>query len=312
MFNPLIPTIMKKSLFSLAILLIAAALTSCNKDIIDDTEGVTTKAAYILNSDSRPISNGQIVPVILAVDKPRGGNVSCSDVSEAFSTTFDLCGDKLDFGNFDLDSDLEFNGDFPEWLDVTVTDSKFVSFTLHNSGDVCYKVGAVIVKGSNSANVYFYEDGALSDSGLAAPLNSSGTPAGLSNLTFCFVKCDVPVNLVVAFKSFVTGETFVTSGAYITSYPLVLGGSYPLYWEGYDLDRFLVGHLTITDANADGYWEITADNFVNPIYQFVKPHLYVGTAESFSLDYKNYPYPDPKVIITATNTWTFVLPFKMP
>jgi len=302
---------MKRLNFLPALLVIITVIISCSKDNAYDPEGVIMKDAYVLNSDSRPVSDGLITPVILAVDKPRGGNVSCADVGQAMGTTFDLCGDRLNYGNYDLDPEMEFDGSFPDWLDVSVINGTYVTFSVNNSGETCYKVGAVIVKGGNSANVYYYEDGSLGDSGLAAPINSSGLPAGLSNLTFCFVECDEPVNLVVAFKSFVTGETFVTTGAYITSYPLVLGGSYPLYWEGYDLDKFLVGHLTITDANTDGYWEITVDNYINPSFQFVKPHLYVGTPEGFSLDYKNYPYPDPKVIIAPTDTWTFVLPFPL-
>jgi hypothetical protein len=171
-------------------------------------------------------------------------------------------------------------------------------------GDKKYKVGAVIVKGSNAANVYYYPGGIMEDSYLSAPLNASGKPAGLSNLSFCFVECEQP-QLVVGFKSYTTNSAWVTTGAFITSYPLALGGSYPLYlWGDASL---LVGHLTITDINTDGHWEITVDNYVNPAYQFIQPFLYVGPAAGFSLEYQNYPYPDLKVIIAPVDTWTFVL-----
>lgn len=308
---------MKTIKFLPVILVIMTAIISCSKDAGSDPEGIIMKDAYVLNNDSRPISAGLITPVILAVDKPRGGNVSCTDVEQAFETEFDLCGDKLNFGNYDLDSEMEFDGSFPEWLEVTVTNGTYVSFSVNNSGETCYKVGAVIVKGGNSANVYYYENGTNGDSGLASPVNSSSLPAGLSNLTFCFYECEAPPELVVAFKSLTSGPAyFVTTGAYLNSapasYPLVIGASYPIYYEGNEVASMIVGHLTITDSNADGYWEITADNFIMPAVQYIRPYLYVGTAEGYlNLTYTNYPYPDPKVTISPVNTWTFILPYQL-
>jgi hypothetical protein len=63
---------------------------------------------------------------------------------------------------------------------VDVTDGTYVAWSS------TFGIGAVIVKGSNDANVYVYELQRTSDSGLAAPLNASGGSAGLSNLTFCW------------------------------------------------------------------------------------------------------------------------------
>lgn len=45
---------------------------------------------------------------------------------------------------------------------------------------------AVIVKGGNNANVYDYDPESQGDSGLASPENSSGGPAGVSHIDFCF------------------------------------------------------------------------------------------------------------------------------
>ena len=56
-------------------------------------------------------------------------------------------------------------------IDVTVTAGTYVAWTSTNG------VGAVIVKGSNDANVYVYNPQQTSDSGLASPINSSGSPA---------------------------------------------------------------------------------------------------------------------------------------
>ncbi|MCJ7448002.1 MAG: hypothetical protein MUO72_09925 [Bacteroidales bacterium] len=203
---------MKKLNFLFASLFMVASLVSCKKDnmeqgvLMSGQNDFSTFAAAIINNESSPISDGLITPVIIS-GANRGGNRTCAEVAEAFNTSFDLCGDKLSYGDFDLDGDYEFSGAFPVGLDVTITDGKFVSFTMSNTGATCYKIGAVIVHGGNKANIYFYANGTLSDGGLAAPLNSSNTPAGLSNLTFCFVECEN--NLVIAVKSW-----YWESGAY--------------------------------------------------------------------------------------------------
>jgi hypothetical protein len=49
-----------------------------------------------------------------------------------------------------------------------------------------------------------------------------------------------------------------------------------------------------------------------PAVQYIRPYLYVGTAEGYlNLTYTNYPYPDPKVTISPVNTWTFILPYQL-
>jgi hypothetical protein len=50
---------------------------------------------------------------------------------------------------------------------------------------------AVILKGSDAANVYVYDENCQSDFGLASPIaGGSGKPAGLSNITFCWTECE--------------------------------------------------------------------------------------------------------------------------
>lgn len=179
----------------------ASVFASCTRESTEDSS-VMLKVATI-SQRSLPVSAVGITPVILTVDKRKGGNVTCADVAQAYSISFDLCGDKLDYGDYDFDGDYEFNGSFP--LEVKVKGA-FVSFTTGNNSclkiaDQYYKVGAVIVKGGNAANVYYYEEGILSDAGLSSPANSNGKPAGLSNLTFCFVECGEPQSSVIALKA---------------------------------------------------------------------------------------------------------------
>lgn len=199
---------MKKMLHLLTVLLLTAAIISCDKETTTEMDGIIPKA-YVLNSSSKPVSAVLLVtPAIIGADKPKGGNVSCADVADAYGTTFDKCGAKLNYGDFDEDGDYEFDGVF-DGVEVVVTNGTYVGFTIPTTTGTCYKVGAVIVKGGNSANVYYYPDGATHDNGLASPINSSGSPAGLSNLTFCFFESQAEP-IVVAVKAFFTAGSNYT------------------------------------------------------------------------------------------------------
>lgn len=147
--------------------------------------GVTTLGASPAGANvlSAPISDGGVTPFIIAGANP-GGNRTCAEAGAAFGATFDYDTSKVDFPGF-VATSFEWTsviGDVPtgQYVTVTVTDGKYVAFS-----STTIKVGAAIVKGSNDANVYYYPLGVLADSGLASPLNASGDPAGLSNLTFC-------------------------------------------------------------------------------------------------------------------------------
>jgi hypothetical protein len=157
-----------------------------------------------------------------------------------------------------------------------------------------YAVGAVIVKGSNQANVYFYgefnEDtetwsavGTLEDSGLSAPVNPSGKPAGLSNLTFCFIRVD----MVIAVKSYYfIGDENVSSGRAVSDGIMAFPGN------GYWCDTWLLGYnfypstssfnmvqagttkvVGTVEVNADGVVTIT----MNEGYSLDYSYVYVGT-----------------------------------
>ena len=67
------------------------------------------------------------------------------------------------------------------------TDGKYVNWSYEDpDGLMCLDGISVIVKGGNAANVYTYTSGISGDTGLTAPANASGKPAGLSNLSFCY------------------------------------------------------------------------------------------------------------------------------
>jgi hypothetical protein len=115
---------------------------------------------------SSPISGNGITPYI--VDEPGpGGNVTCEQLG------YELSSARV---NYD---DGDFDAAFPAGIEVS-TDGKYVSWSS------TFGIGAVIVKGSNAANIYEYFPQAKGDYGLASPVNASGNPADLSNLTFCW------------------------------------------------------------------------------------------------------------------------------
>lgn len=126
-------------------------------------------------------SNSSVIPVIIDGEN-NGGNRTCEEAAIAFNV---IEGFEYSSGKYDY----PFNEDvqWPEGLTVEVDESgTYVSWNYIPPAGYCLTNMAVIVKGGNNANVYFYESGVDGDSGLASPVNPSGKPAGLSNLTFCF------------------------------------------------------------------------------------------------------------------------------
>ena len=121
-----------------------------------------------LATSSQPTSTGGVAPYIFDEAANPGGNVACIELGyENSSARANYTG-----GN-------SFAAPFPDGISVTVTNGTYVGWTS------TFPIGAVIVKGSNEANIYEY-GGSSGDSGLASPINASGGPAGLSNLTFCW------------------------------------------------------------------------------------------------------------------------------
>ena len=222
--------VMRKLTYILAGLILVIGLTSCEKKGgIPNIEDAMLKGAISTQNLETPIPSGDrdsyegFTPMLippLEGENNRGGNRTCEAVYFWLGEGEDyLCGDKVDY-----DGDgAGFASSFPSGLTVTVS-GIYTSFTVDGcveieiEGEMTYwKVGAVIVKGSNAANIYYYgPDGILSDSELFAP----GEKPMLSNLTFCFVPCvpEVPVDEWYAVKVWVNGDAFwaISDGA--TSY----------------------------------------------------------------------------------------------
>lgn len=294
-----------------------AVLASCSKEQTSDDEG-TLKSAKVTYGASTPISIAGVTPYIIPGEN-RGGNRTCSEVATYFNASFDLCGDKLDFGDYDYDGDYEFSGSFPDGLKVTVS-GIYISYEIDGCvkiGDHYYKVGAVIVKGANAANIYYYPTGSIGDSRLAAP----GEKPMLSNLTFCFVKCEMPPQKVIAVKTFLWGPDGYTwagsDGNYIfqptTEWCQYLGVvSYPETSSFALLDDYTranLGNVTITEAFPDGIRSLVIT--VTSSYGLLdKTYVYVGDLAGI---YGTGACPDygiwPNQNTSDNQTHTFTIPF---
>jgi hypothetical protein len=175
-------------------------------------------------TSSTPISKGGITPYIISGANP-GGNRTCAEVGSAFfgNANYYLCSsDRVNYKDGDFDNTFaDITGKSNEYgncsdnaIKVT-TDGTLVAFTAEPDG-----VGAAIVKGSNDANVYVYNPQALSDSGLASPVNASGGSAGLSNLTFCWNPIDQGGNGCFADETaWAAGARYVNRGNWATYTP---------------------------------------------------------------------------------------------
>ncbi len=249
---------MKKFLFLLTAMLFFVA--ACEKENYSPNPGGNDSVEFrVIGTPSTPVSDGGVTPYIIPPEYPgklgsNGGNRDCADVAAAFGASFIYSSDKVDYENG------AFQGSFPAGLNVTVEEGKYVSF----SGTVFWKnktlcVGAVIVKGGNDANVYYYPGGSYGDSGLAAPLNPNGMPAGLSNLTFCFVVCGEQQPCWDDETAWAAGRRYVTRGNWATYTPYVAGSTVTLF-AGQTLNAGTVafsavnnGQVTITITLNSGW-----------------------------------------------------------
>jgi len=286
---------MKKLNLLALILVLGIAFVACDKT--DNSEFDVLVKSSLSEDPSGPATPGGVAPYVIPGANP-GGNRTCAEVGTFFKNDpayFDYCGDRVDYEKFE--------GGFPAGLIVT-SDGKKLSFKADyciKIGDKLYKVGAVIVKGGPAANVYFYEGGTLSDSNLNAPVNSSGKPAGISNVTFCFIECDNPPELVIAFKSYLNNSdwTCTTGGpgniGFVAYYNFQPGNVGKTYLSANttpatgDLTK-PVGNIVVSDVDNDGLWEVTVDNADMPGVLFTDAYLFVGTLEQYTgLYYTNFP-----------------------
>jgi hypothetical protein len=293
---------MKTLKFLLTLFLIALAI-SCEKRNVETT-----------SYESLPSGLG-IIPYY------NGGNGTCGE---------DFISIKADYVNGKFIFESPATG-WPEGLSVTVINGTYVSFTLSPTSPFC--VAAVIVKGGNGNNKFVYNDPTLSDNELSAPINPSGKPAELSNLTFCFTECRQRPSVVVAVKSWIwlsstsmeennwadykftmsTGPTVFQTGNYCDALGII---NYPETNSSTLTDGRGTINIEEVDVNNVHYLKIIVD--LNEGLVFESTSLYVGNLDgltggplstnTYTLGcplYESWPYQEASKV----NTHTFYIPY---
>jgi hypothetical protein len=86
----------------------------------------------------------------------------------------------------------DWAGDMNGPYQASFDDGHINDITIENSDGTYFDwsatkpIGAVIVKGGNSANIFSYDPQAYSDTGLYSPLNNGGNVPEVSHVTFCW------------------------------------------------------------------------------------------------------------------------------
>lgn len=221
-------------------------------------------------TESSPTSDGGVIPYIVSNPGP-GGNVSCEQLGYDFDSAR---------ANYDKDTDT-FDAVFPIGITVTVTSDTYVAWTS------TFPIGAVIVKGGNDANIYEYIPPSLGDSGLASPPTSSGKPANLSNLTFCWNKA-LEVSKTAATTFDRTYDWTIDKTGNQTSLTLSVG------------QQFLVNYTVVVGATfTDSNWAVSDSITIH------NPNL---TAAATITGVSDVVSP----AITATVTCNVTFPYTLP
>jgi hypothetical protein len=163
---------MKKLMYVLAGVILAVAITSCEK-VKENPQGVLVGNDGLLkgqpiamssSGESGPVSDAGATPYVIPGEN-KGGNRTCEEARAAFDIMagmpghefeglilgeFINCGEKVDIP----EGEVGLISGFP--FDVWVDDNGAIKF---NTGYRDCVVSAVIVKGGNKANVYYYPEG---------------------------------------------------------------------------------------------------------------------------------------------------------
>jgi hypothetical protein len=180
--------------------------TSCNKD----------------ESTANRTSDSGNVPVLLSGSN-NGGNLTCQEAADNAG----ISGYQYTTGRVDYNGG-SFSSSFG--IITVTTDGVNVSWSINPPAGYCVSNMAVIVKGGRGANVYYYNNGETSDSGLASPVNASGSAAGLSNLTFCYNLVPCNNNTCDWQEETAFGGSVAGAGnAWWYAIDATTSGSYPIY-----------------------------------------------------------------------------------
>ena len=316
-------------------------LSSCEKQdkLSDDFPGQgAVKAGMVTVVTPVPtvaLDNGPYMIPPAPGENDRGGNRTCEDVKAAFPNLFGPeenydCGEKVDIDEYfegDIDDETRmYIGDmFPNFSSkgVWVNDDGTIGFD--TEGSLCVK--AVIVKGSNNANVYVYPNGIDTDDFLASPELRNGNIPWVSNLTFCCSCEKQPADYVIALKSLLSiwdNQVCVQQGfgvsdgeSYGSAYgigmnefdPLVVPNVYDFQIGDVDAGKITAQIITkeIETQDVDCMEIVVTMNDSHRDWLFWRTYLYFGTELGLTtplLEYTEFDYKDYDV---CASTHTFLI-----
>jgi hypothetical protein len=229
----------------LVAVIVMAIWSACTDNFVSGPDELASGAHDPAGTPSVPVSDGGIVPYIISGANP-GGNRTCTEASVALGYGYDVIYYTNSSGKKDYNNDgFPGNQLVVGPITVTVTDGKYISWT----STVPVKA-AFIVKGSNDANIYYYEHGCWSgDSGLASPeAGQSGGSAGLSNLTVCYKLCEEPPVCVDDETAWAAGSKYVNRGNWATYTKYDYSAKTETLFAGQTLNAGTV-HFSAPDAN---------------------------------------------------------------
>ena len=181
-------------MYIMAGLILVIGLTSCEKEKTKPNGDIVGKDGVVKAQTVVITDRVGSFPTTVASDGPylipgknKGGNRTCEEVLKEFPEYFKIgdfteCGEKVDI-------DDDYWGAVKEFpFEVKILENGTISFDIGERNCLVY---AVIVKGSNQANVYIYPDGVTMDEGLLPPPFNPEADVlrypWVSNITFC---CD--------------------------------------------------------------------------------------------------------------------------
>jgi len=127
-----------------------------------------------------------VEPTVFDPFKAGNAGFECDAVgSYVYSYKVDNWSSKVDGIDVPVDKNGSYLAEFQDGHSNTITilnsDGTYFDWSATPN-----PIGAVIVKGGNAANVFYYDPQAASDTNLFSPANASGSPAAVSHATFCW------------------------------------------------------------------------------------------------------------------------------
>jgi uncharacterized repeat protein (TIGR01451 family) len=194
---------------------------------------------------------------LVIVGAATGYDGNASSVEEGVSGNPRCPAGTADAGSIKIDGSQLQPGDFDGRIRITARggDPDSVSWQLI---DDSVEVMAVIVKGGDLANIYYYDGSATSDNGLTPPLNGGDQNPQISHVEFCFDPKEGPSPTLTVEKD-ATGTSQIQHSWAIDKQVKVAGASDATYGDN--------ASLSLADGGSGSFtWKVTVTHSQTQTY----------------------------------------------